>query len=154
MPKNLRDLLVSATLKPPHLEEANGSLPCGSKRCLTCQHIRSGTTVKSSSTGRTFNIRATANCKSSNVIYLIQCTLCNMQYIGETPNPLHIRLNGHRCDIRHGYVDKPVADYLNSLNHHITNLSIMVLEEVKMETLGKKERAIRFINYNHYTQED
>ena len=75
-PKNLCDLLVSASLKPLHLQEAKGSLPCGTKRCLTCQHIRTGTTVQSTFTGRTFNIRATANCKSSNVVYLIQCTLC------------------------------------------------------------------------------
>jgi hypothetical protein len=79
-----------------NLLPALGSTPCGSSRCLTCQHIQTGTTVQSTSTGHSFNVRATAICKTSNVIYVI---MCNMQYVGETQNALHIRLNGHRTTL-------------------------------------------------------
>ena len=41
-PKNLRDILVSAQLKPSSFEPAHGSSPCGNKRCLTCDHVQTG----------------------------------------------------------------------------------------------------------------
>ena len=36
------------------------------------------------------------NCKSNNVVYLVQCSLCHKAYVGKTVNPLHCRMNGHR----------------------------------------------------------
>ena len=100
-PKNLRDLLVSSQLKPPSFEPARGSSPCGSRRCLTCDHVQTGTTIRSTTTGICYHTRATATCKSNNIIYLIECRQCHKQYVGETWNPLHICLNGHRNDILH-----------------------------------------------------
>ena len=37
-----------------------------------------------------------ASCHSSNFIYLLTCTICNQQYVGESRQELHARLNGHR----------------------------------------------------------
>ena len=34
-------------------------------------------------------------CETFNVIYLIQCRLCNLQYIGETKRRLKDRFNEH-----------------------------------------------------------
>ena len=36
------------------------------------------------------------NCKHRNVIYLFQCTICSICYVGKTDQPLHKRVNGHR----------------------------------------------------------
>ena len=132
-PRNLRDMLVSADLKPQYLLPAYGSTPCGSKRCLTCQHIQTGTTIQSTSTGCTFKLHVTANCKTSNIIYVIQCKVCNSQYVGETKNPLHIRLNGHRNDIIKNRVDKPVASHFNGPGHTPSDFTIMVLEQMKSQ---------------------
>ena len=107
--KHLRDLLVFAELKPPSLLPSLGTSPCGNKRCLTCTHILTGTTVHSTVAGCSFKVRATVNC---NVVYVIQCRRCAMQYVGETKNPLHIRLNGHCSDITHRHLEKPVLPCL------------------------------------------
>ena len=77
-------------LKPPSFEAALGSSPCGSRRCLTCDHVQTGTTIRSTTTGVSYHTCATATCKSSNVIYLIKCRQCHKQYVGKTQNPLHI----------------------------------------------------------------
>ena len=37
------------------------------------------------------------NCKSKNLIYLVECKLCNMYYVGKTTQALHKRINGHRA---------------------------------------------------------
>ena len=36
------------------------------------------------------------NCKSRNVIYLLTCGVCHIQYVGQTITPLHMRNNTHR----------------------------------------------------------
>ena len=145
-PKNLRDLLVSAQLKPTEFAPAHGSAACGGSRCLTCQHIQTGTTVRSS-TGRIHQVRATATCKTRNVIYLIECKCCRLQYVGETKNPLHIRLNGHRNDIKHHNIEKPVAAHFCSPNHTLSDFTIMVLEQMRsQDDLLRKRRESFWIH--------
>ena len=39
-------------------------------------------------------------CSSSNIIYLISCRKCGIQYVGETAQPLNKRMNNHRTAIR------------------------------------------------------
>ena len=79
-PQNLRNLLVRAQLTPKEFLPGFGTTPCGTKHCLTCKHIKTGTTVQSNHTGHFLKLRATATCKTSCVIiYLIQCTFCTMQ---------------------------------------------------------------------------
>ena len=41
------------------------------------------------------------NCKSSFIIYLLECYICNIQYVGKSETPFNIRLNNHRKDIKH-----------------------------------------------------
>ena len=40
------------------------------------------------------------NCTTRYVIYLITCRKCGVQYVGETSQKLHERVNGHRVAIR------------------------------------------------------
>ena len=49
-------------------------------------------------TKRTFKIFHKLNCKSRFVIYLMECSLCKIQYVGKAETPLNIRLNNHRKD--------------------------------------------------------
>ena len=80
-PKNLRDLLVSAQLKPTEFDPARGTTACGSSRCLTCQHVKTEILVQSTSTGQSFKVWATTTCKTGNVIYSIQYNLCQYNYM-------------------------------------------------------------------------
>ena len=74
--------------------------PCGRKRCQCCKMITLAGTVKSSS-GATVRLRQNTDCTTENIIYLIYCSRCNKQYIGETKGPLNKRMNSHRDDWRH-----------------------------------------------------
>ena len=75
-------------------------------------------------------MRATANCKTSNVVYLIECSLCHVQYVGDGG---YVRMNGHRGDIYHRRLDKPVSAHFNSSDHNLQHLSIMVLEVMRSQ---------------------
>ena len=39
-------------------------------------------------------------CKSEYVIYLMECTLCNKQYVGKAETAFSFRLNNHRKDTK------------------------------------------------------
>ena len=125
---------------PPELYPALGSTPCGSRCCLTCKHITPGTVVHCTSNGNTFRIRATGNCKSRNVVYLIECKLCHLQYVGETQNALHIRMNGHRSEI----LDKRVSAHICNSSHSLSHLTIRILENMRSENDQLRKRRESF----------
>ena len=74
-PKNLKDLLVRVMMKPPQ-QLYEGTSPCGKPRCKSCMHIRTGNAFESARTGEKFQAHVTANCKTKNILYLIQCRKC------------------------------------------------------------------------------
>ena len=108
-PKNLRDLLVKATLITTQ-QDAPGNYRCESGRCKTCPILSTTDAFASHTTGERFKISITASCKSFSVVYLITCKRCGQQYVGKTGQPLHLRMNGHHHDTAHKRTeDSPLA---------------------------------------------
>jgi len=101
--------------------------PCGSNKCLTCKAIQNQDKFESYTHNKTYPILTNSNCNSQNLIYLITCSLCDKQYVGETSNPLRTRLNQHRSDIK---TKKPtsIALHFNSEEHSYQNLQIVPIE--------------------------
>ena len=89
--KNLRDFLVRAVFTPTPFKPP-GNYPCGASRCKTCPILRVTDEFSSHTTGQSFKVKFHASCKSSNVVYLITCRRCGLQYVGETSQLLHTRI--------------------------------------------------------------
>ena len=142
-PPNLRDLLVRAEVKPPTPPTPGDNAPCGSRQCKACQLIKRTNTFTSNTTGRRYIIRNKFICKTKNIIYMISCDRCNMQYVGETENALHIRMNGHRSDITTKKLDKPVAAHFNQPNHSYEDLRVIVIEKIEDRNNSRKRRKLR-----------
>ena len=56
-------------------------------------------TFRSNVTHKTYNIVSPSlsmNCGTVNIIYLVTCRKCGIQYVGETGQSLRKRLNNHR----------------------------------------------------------
>jgi hypothetical protein len=51
---------------------------------MTCKNIQCTQKFSSTHTGEIFIIYCNANCKTENIIYLLECAICGLQYIGET----------------------------------------------------------------------
>ena len=79
-PPNLRDLLVRAEVKTPTPPTPGDNAPCSSRRCKTCQLINHTNTFTSNTMGRKYTIRSQFTCKTKNIVYMISCNKCNMQY--------------------------------------------------------------------------
>jgi hypothetical protein len=70
---------------------------------MTCNH-NAKPLFSSTLTNRNFRIinhnPKPLTCSSSNIIYLISCSRCGIQYVGETSQKLNLRMNNHRSAIR------------------------------------------------------
>ena len=108
--------------------------------CKTCAHIKMGITIRSTTTGEIFKVKASADCCTKNVVYVIECKKCAAQYVGETENALRVRLTGHRSDIHHRRTDRPVARHFCQSDHSIHDLTIMAVEKIHRNDVNFRRR--------------
>ena len=94
-----------------------------------CTLVERTCSFKSFQTSRTFPIRQDIDCLSKNLIYLIYCNLCGVQYIGETKNTLRMRMTQHRSAIKTKKLVQPVAKHFNLADHSIENLRVIAIEQ-------------------------
>ena len=135
-PPNLRAHLVKSSLTPP---TNNGTSPCRTPRCQLCRHINPSTSITGPNNA-TFTIKGSHTCNSSNVVYAISCQQCpRALYIGQTGQSLRQWINGHKFDIRHQDVEKPVSQHFNLPGHSITDLRVAVLKQENFKTRMDRE---------------
>lgn len=95
---------------------------CTSKKCKEfCPRFLPSDRVYSFSLDRYFEcvnkeFPKVVNCKSQNVIYLITCTKCFLQYVGETSSIVGVRFGMHRACMS----GKPYAGQCRRLADHFT----------------------------------
>ena len=92
----------------------------------SCVNILVGTEIRSNSNNYAYMIQGSFNCTSTFVIYLINCTKCGKQYVGQSSNSLHQRLIAHMMDIRK-HMDTSLAKHFNSTGHNVSHLKAMVI---------------------------
>ena len=105
--KSLKQIIGSNTIEHNKKllrsnNKVNGkSSPCLSNtRTLCCKQVVSTTSFKSNQTNCVFKIFHDINCKSTFLIYLLACNICNIQYVGKSETTFNIRLNNHRKDVK------------------------------------------------------
>ena len=124
--KNLRQTLVRTDNRPPTIP--NGSGPC-QKPCTTCPYMKPSTTVICWTTKETIPIHGRFNCQSKNVIYILSCKICGLQYVRQTGNTFNERFRAHLADIRYGNVIKPVSRHFTSNGHTVHDVFATILTQ-------------------------
>ena len=140
-PKNLQDCLTNSALNIP--KERSETTKCNRRRCSHCKSIIEGTNFTNTNTNETFELRFSGTCASNDMIYLITCKKCKMQYVGQTHQLLSMRMNSHKFNIRN--MDDPnfstnVAIHFNSDEHSVEDFRCMPIDRVsdKMQRLLKE----------------
>ena len=72
---------------------------CG-KNLVCCQYIKEGKEHIFKTVDKKFEIRVPFNCESKNLIYVVICSGCKEEYIGQIQTMLKDRLNTNRQHIR------------------------------------------------------
>lgn len=122
--KNIGDILTSSKIATTN---RTGCSRCNKPRCKVCPHIEPSLTATSTSNQFIFTIRGSFNCDSSNVVYLLECGTCHMQYIGHTETPFRIRFNNHRSHAK-TQPNLPLSKHVNMPGHSFSNLKVTILE--------------------------
>ena len=112
--------------------------PCNSRRNnLCCKQVLPATTFRSAKTNKEFKIFHKLNCKSVNVIYLLECNLHHIQYIGKSETPFNIRLNNHRKDVKNPN-SIPACKHFNEQGHIYERDAKFILIEQLRKDLNKE----------------
>ena len=102
------------------------------------KHIQCTHKFSSTHTGEEFIIY----CKTENIIYLLECAICDLQYIGETKQQFSKRLSGHRSDANCKH-DLPLSRHLRSTGHHdsFDKLNVTIIDHnPKWDDKSRQER--------------
>jgi hypothetical protein len=104
---------------------------CSAKKCKTCDVMIMDNLFTSNLTGRQFCTKTFKNltCKSSNVVYGIECSLCGLVYVGETKGSLNKRISAHRFQINNGG-NQLLYKHFNSPDHSILSMKVGILEKI------------------------
>ena len=94
--------------------------PRSTKNCKTCNILITDTFFTSNVTCKSYQcaIAEDLDCKSRNVIYGTECTICGLEYVGETKGQLNKRMTGHRFEINHGG-NQLLYQYFNQPYHSV-----------------------------------
>jgi hypothetical protein len=75
---------------------------------------------------------------TSNCVYLLECGICSLQYVGETNQPFHKRLNGHRSDANQNLSKRtgkpvgkqalPIFKHIQQTGHSFDKFSAIILK--------------------------
>ena len=95
-PYNLKRFLINAKFTSNDTCEVR---KCTRPNCSLCIHLVEGNPFKFNC-GINFKVHENMTCEVKNVIYVMKCRGCGEEYIGETGNFLHKRVDIHNQQIR------------------------------------------------------
>ena len=98
--KNLKDLLVWARLATNNNCDERGCTRCEKSRCQVCKSMSESDSFYSHATSKEYKINFSFNCESSGVVYLFDCVVCGVQYVGSTNTPFRLRFNTSKACYR------------------------------------------------------
>ena len=73
-------------------------------------------------------------CITKNIIYLLTCNICKIQYIGETKRSFIIRLKEHLDDIRLKW-DKPLSNHIKSHTESQAHITFHIIECIRKDPI-------------------
>ena len=146
--KNIRQYLIRAKV-PPDVRRPKRKLP-GMKKCnscVYCHYIMTGDHVKFTATKYIHQITTQITCNTRNLIYLITCLKCLMQYVGETDRRLKDRFLEHQGYVRNKHLNKATGEHFNLPGHSLSDMHITALEHVQ-----NADEAFRKVREKMYTR--
>ena len=109
------------------------------------------TTFKSQQTNKTWKIFHNTNCKTEYVIYSMECTICNLQYVCNNETPFNIRLSNNRKDVidpKAVLADKHFQKNGLRFNGHTRFTIIDRLKNTNLDKEILRERLIQRENFS------
>ena len=122
------------------------TIPC-LKNCITCNHIKTNNYVTCTVTGQQLKFGNSGvenwNCSSENLVYLLTCKKCKIQYVGETERKLCRRFCEHRRNSsKQNMSHIPLYKHFSTNNHSPNDIMVEILQILPKS--GDKDRDRKF----------
>ena len=146
-PKTLKDKLVRSKLKPQNHLRNVGVEKCGRVNCHICAVLDLGNTFRSTTNHKIFKINFNFNCNSQNVIYLLTCRVCKIQYVGSTTTIFRLRFNRYKSNLnlyskgRRGFQQESLIMHFFQHDHHgdYRDLSVQIIDYCEPNNPERRE---------------
>ena len=149
--RNLKELIGNNCIENGKVKRAKNTFtigkcsPCLSKTGnLCCSQL----TFISQQTKRKLKIYH--NCKSEYVIYLMECTLCNKQYVGKAETPFNIRSNNLRKDTKNANAILACRHFQEQGHNFNSHAKFIIVDKLVNTSSSKdilRERLIQRENF-------
>lgn len=126
-----------------------GSLRCPNVKCKACSYIVETSSFGSSHNNRKFRLHNKFTCASSNIVYLVTCTKCYKQYVGETGRSLRDRITDHVSCIKLKK-QTPIGLHFNQAGHSLKHFSVLAIEQ--FDENSESIRRMKEITWQHLLQ--
>jgi hypothetical protein len=103
---------------------------CGSRNCATCPLLQTKNVFYSHTLNRRICIRNRFTCQSSNLIYVLQCPICDIQYVGQTKSTLRQRMVKHRNKYNDKLL-KPRRKIYEHFDQHVGKFTPIIIPVAK-----------------------
>eukprot|EP00745_Piridium_sociabile_P023737 TRINITY_DN3707_c0_g1_i1.p1 TRINITY_DN3707_c0_g1~~TRINITY_DN3707_c0_g1_i1.p1 ORF type:complete len:909 (-),score=150.62 TRINITY_DN3707_c0_g1_i1:630-3356(-) len=133
----LKDHLVHSAFNRSNSNLQPGNRCCQKSGCKTCPFLNTNTIILRGPSGRSFTIRSTFTCQSTNLVYVISCNLCHKLYCGETYRSLDDRFKEHLQSVNL-QKDNPVGNHFNSPGHNIHHIRVCAVHQNYTGSLHRK----------------
>ena len=129
--KNIKEILEKVdNSRNVNGANAHGCFKCKGK-CDLCQNfLVESNFFTSCKTYRSYPIRQYVTCKSKNVVYLVTCNKCDLQYVGSTSNEFKVRFRNHKSAMLTNKKTCEAAIHYNKEPHVLSDVRFIILEEI------------------------
>ena len=96
--------------------------------CKLCKLVNTSKTITNKNTGTTIKIKPGATCKSTGIIYAINCKKCEKIYIGHTGDTMSNRYSKHKYDIKNRPKQNELASHCHDDHDIEKDLELFILD--------------------------
>ena len=133
--KNLKEILAPSKYQTGNIHTTNplevGCYKCDKSRCDLCKnYFVESRNFCSFRTGKSYIVRPSLTCSSKNVIYLVSCKRCQLQYIGSTTTEFKVRFRNHKSSMITNKKSCEVAVHFNSISHSLQDISFQCIDQI------------------------
>ena len=146
-PKNLKEILAPSKCRKRSSQSTAvplaGCFKCDKTRCDLCKNfLVNSQTFSSAQTGKTYFVRQKLSCNSSNVIYLVHCKKCNLQYVGSTTTEFKVRFRNHKSSMKTNKKTCEVAIHFNRTPHVLSDFAFQCIDQIQTDTSENTEKLL------------
>lgn len=116
------------------------NIKCRNTQCATCNILTSRAGYYSNQRNTYHAITDVYSCDTKGAIYLLECTLCHKQYVGETGTTVRNRMKHHRNAVQ-AKLNRPIYTHLQKHRGDFNTFKLTIVDQESNLVLRKqKER--------------